>query len=253
LIDHEGVIAYHQLGVIQASTLITMVNELLIARAAPPEISVLSPENKTYSVKDVPLTFTVNETTSWIGFSLDEQPTATISGNTTLTSLPDGSHQVVVYANDTSGNMGASNTIHFTVDTTPPNITNVSQTPPENNVLPEDEVKVNATVFDILSGVKQVILNYTNGNGTWVTAEMTNLEGNIWNAKIPAFPHATNVTYIIKAEDNQGNVITTEKLGYEYQYKVIPEFPSLLIPPLLITATLIAIIIHRKKRANDAP
>jgi len=149
--------------------------------------------------------------------------------------------------------MGASNTVHFTVDTTPPNITNVFQTPLENNVLPEDEVKVNATVIDILSGVKQVFLNYTNGNGTWVTVNMTNLEGNIWNAKIPAFPNGTNTTYIIMAEDNQGNVITTEKLGYEYQYEVIPEFPSLLIPPLLTIAILLTIIIHRKKRANHAP
>jgi len=156
---------------------------------------------------------------------------------------------VVVYANDTSGNMGASSTVHFTVDTTPPNITNVSQTSLENNMFPEDEVKVNATVFDSLSGVKQVFLNYTNGNGTWVTVEMTNLEGNIWKAKIPAFPHGTNTTYIIMAEDNQGNAITTEKLGYKYQYKEIPEFPSILIPPLLITAILIAIIIYRKKRA----
>ncbi|MDH5462535.1 MAG: hypothetical protein OEX09_09990, partial [Candidatus Bathyarchaeota archaeon] len=101
--------------------------------------------------------------------------------------------------------------------------------------------------------VRQVVLNYTNANGTWVTVDMTNLEGNTWNAKIPAFPHATNVTYIIMAEDNEGNVITTEKLGHEYQYKVIPEFPSFLILPLFMITILLAIIIHRKKRAMHAP
>ncbi|MDH5391366.1 MAG: M28 family metallopeptidase, partial [Candidatus Bathyarchaeota archaeon] len=65
------------------------------------------------------------------------------------------------------------------IDTTPPNITGVSQTPTKNNVLPRDEVKVNATVTDVVSGVERVALNYTNGNGTWVIAEMTNLEANL--------------------------------------------------------------------------
>jgi len=36
-----------------------------------PAVSVLSPENKTYAAEDVSLTFTVNESTSWMGYSLD--------------------------------------------------------------------------------------------------------------------------------------------------------------------------------------
>jgi len=215
----------------------------------PPAVSILSPENKTYAVKDVPLTFTVDETTSWIGYSLDGQANVTITGNITLTSLLGGSHHVVVFANDTAGNMGASNTVHFTVDTTPPNITDVSQTPLENNVLPEDEVKVNATVIDVISGVKKVTLNYTNGNGTWMIVGMTNLEGNIWNATIPSFPYGTNVTYVILAEDNAGNTVTSGELGYEYQYQVITEFPSFLILPLLVIATLLAVIVYKRKHS----
>ncbi len=128
-------------------------------------------------------------------------------------------------------------------DTTPPNITGVSQTPTKNNVLPGDEVKVNATVTDVVSGVERVALNYTNGNGTWVIAEMTNLEVNLWNATIPAFPYGTNVTYTIMAEDKANNTITTEELfGYLYQYEVIPEFPSLLILPLFMIATLLVCV-----------
>ena len=134
------------------------------------------------------------------------------------------------------------------IDTTPPNITGVSQSPTKNNVLPEDEVKVNATVTDAVSGVERVTLNYTNGNGTWAIAEMTNLEVNIWNATIPAFPHGTNVTYTIMAEDKANNTITTEKLfGYQYQYEVIPEFQSLLILPLFMIATLLAVIAYRRE------
>jgi hypothetical protein len=134
-------------------------------------------------------------------------------------------------------------------DWTAPSITNVFQTPLDN-VLPEDEVKINATVVDYGSGVKQVTLNYTNDNGTWISLNMTNLEGNVWNATIPQFAYCTNVTYIIIAEDNVGNTITTAQvLGYEYQYHVIPEFPSFLILPLFIMATLLIVIIYRRKHS----
>ena len=219
---------------------------------SPPNIVVLSPENKTYSVDSVPLNFTVDETTSWMGYSLDGQANVTTAVNITLLSLLDGWHHVVVYANDTAGNMGASGTVYFTVDTTSPNISAVSQSPLENNVLPEDEVEVNATVTDDLSGVKQVTLNYTNGNGTWIIVDMTNLEGNIWNATIPAFPYCTNVTYAIIAEDNANNAITTGEMGYEYQYHVIPEFPSFIILPLFMLFTLIAVALAKKIRCRVA-
>jgi hypothetical protein len=39
----------------------------------------------------------------------------TIPGNTTLNGLTDGSHSLVVYANDTAGNVGASETVTFGV------------------------------------------------------------------------------------------------------------------------------------------
>ncbi|UCD26684.1 MAG: hypothetical protein JSV75_00725, partial [Candidatus Bathyarchaeota archaeon] len=193
------------------------------SESTSPNIVVLSPENKTYSVDSIPLDVIVDETPSWMGYSLDSQANNTIVGNTTLMGLLDGSHSVVVYANDTAGNMGTSTMVYFTVDTTPPNITEVSQIPLENNVQPEDEVKVNATVTDDISGVKQVILNYTNGNGTWITAGMTNLQGNIWNGLIPPFEHSTYVNYTIVAEDNVGHIITTDETN-AYQYQVIPEF-----------------------------
>jgi hypothetical protein len=81
----------------------------------PPVISILSPENKTYNQKDLLLNFTTNEKTSWIGYCLDRPANVAITGNTTLTELAEGSHSIVVYANDTAGNMGASETVFFTV------------------------------------------------------------------------------------------------------------------------------------------
>jgi hypothetical protein len=85
----------------------------IIDDGAPPIISALSLENKTYSQKDLALNFTVDEPTSWIGYCLDGQAYVTVAENFTLTELSYGSHTLTLYANDTVGNMGASETINF--------------------------------------------------------------------------------------------------------------------------------------------
>jgi hypothetical protein len=88
--------------------------------STPPDILLLSPENKTYAVAasaaaDIPLKFTCNERTSQISYSLDGHENATIVGNTTLTDLPIGTHNVTVYAHDIAGNAGFSEAVIFTV------------------------------------------------------------------------------------------------------------------------------------------
>jgi len=97
-----------------------MVPEFPLSDDTPPTISILSPEYKTYATSDVHLTFTVSESASWIGYSLDGQANVTIAGNTTLSGLPDGTHTITVYANDTAGNMGASEMVYFTIETLEP-------------------------------------------------------------------------------------------------------------------------------------
>jgi hypothetical protein len=81
----------------------------------PPSVSVLSLENTTYATSDMPLNFTVSEPTSKFVYVLDGQDNVTVNGNTTLTGLAAGVHNVTVYAWDEAGNMGASETIRFTV------------------------------------------------------------------------------------------------------------------------------------------
>lgn len=80
-----------------------------------PQITVLSPVNGSYPVGDVALNFAVSEPAAWTGYSLDGQENVTIAGNTTISGLSIESHQLTVYANDTTGNMGASETISFTI------------------------------------------------------------------------------------------------------------------------------------------
>jgi hypothetical protein len=81
----------------------------------PPQISVLSPQAGNYIVSNVPLNFTADSSVSQIAYSLDGQKNVTIAGNTTLTGLSNGLHNITVYVNDTFGSTGKSETINFTV------------------------------------------------------------------------------------------------------------------------------------------
>jgi len=76
---------------------------------------VISPQNITYTIGDVPLSFSIDRPPAWTGYSLDGQENLSISGDTTITGLAEGPHRVVIYANDTLGTMGASEPVHFTV------------------------------------------------------------------------------------------------------------------------------------------
>lgn len=81
---------------------------------APPIIEMLQIQNKTYQTS-LPLNFTVDEPVSWVGYSLDQKENVTLHGNTTIDGLAYGSHSLVVFANDTAGNMGSTGNMDFVV------------------------------------------------------------------------------------------------------------------------------------------
>jgi len=96
----------------------TAVNEqyIPIGYGVPPEVKVVSPlMDQTCDVSNVSLAFTVNKTVSWVGYSLDGQDNVTMTGNTTITGLTSGLHNITVYAKDEFENTGTSETISFTV------------------------------------------------------------------------------------------------------------------------------------------
>ena len=82
---------------------------------APPLISILSPNAKTYVTSNNLLTLSVSEPVSWMGYSLDGNANETIVGNTTLSWLSGGLHTLIVYASDEAGNIGVSETIQFSI------------------------------------------------------------------------------------------------------------------------------------------
>ena len=84
--------------------------------AVPPTITILSPKNETYTTRIVPLNFTVSELVEWMGYSLDGQSTVVLNDEfATLAGLSYGSHIIAVYANDTVGRSGTSDTIYFNI------------------------------------------------------------------------------------------------------------------------------------------
>ena len=91
----------------------TMVN--FTVDTLPPSVMILSLENITYGTPDLPLNFDISEPTSKISYILDGQDEVLISGNTTLTGLPNGVHKITLYAIDVGGNAGASETVTFTI------------------------------------------------------------------------------------------------------------------------------------------
>ena len=222
----------------------------------PPIITVLSPRGGIYASPQLELNIAVDKPISWLGYSLDSQTNVTTVGNTTLPYLADGTHHLVIYANDTYGNIGSSDPVYFYIDTNPPNISDVYQIPPATEVKPQDRVRVNATVADDVSGISRVTLvcSYSNSSGTWMEFnEMRRLENDLWNASIPAFPLSTSVTYIIIAEDKAGNTVNTQSMGYQFSYHVIPESAYLVFLLSTLGLILSLTIVKRKKVTRLLP
>jgi hypothetical protein len=90
-------------------------NVNFVVDTTAPNVTIVSIENKTYDSANVPLNFAVNESLSRIAYSLDGKANASISGNSTLTGLPNGVHNVTVYSWDEAGNVAVSETMAFSV------------------------------------------------------------------------------------------------------------------------------------------
>ena len=98
-------------------------------------ITSVSPISNQTCGSSVDLTFNVDRQTGEIeniSYSLDGQNNVPIAGNTTLTGLSVGEHNLTVTATDTFGNAETSQTITFDVTTTSPSST-ATQTSPTNS------------------------------------------------------------------------------------------------------------------------
>jgi hypothetical protein len=84
-----------------------------------PKVSVVSPINQIYNDSSVSLVSAVDKPINWTGYSLDGRQNVTITGNTTLSGLSSGLHNLTIYAQDAFGSIGASEKVSFTVALSP--------------------------------------------------------------------------------------------------------------------------------------
>jgi N-acetylneuraminic acid mutarotase len=196
---------------------------------APPRLSVVSPENRAYNVSSIPISFTANKQFNWSGCSVDDRANVTIGEDTMLTSLSDGNHSVVVYANDTLGNMGVSSTVYFSVDTTHPIIVVQS---PENKVYGTNEIPLNFTINEAVSWLAYSLDGEDN----------VPIDKNITLAGLTDGGHVLTI-YAIDAVGNMG---VSETIHFN-----IEPFPIILVVAVTVTTVILVLasylFVKRKK------
>jgi N-acetylneuraminic acid mutarotase len=195
----------------------------------PPELRVLSPENKTYTSKDVQLVLTVNRPTNWIGYSLDGRSNVTVTGDTELSGLAEGEHSIKVSVNDTFGNLVSADPVYFSVDTVPPKIVILF---PENTSYGETDIK---SVFTVDEPVSWMGYSLDGQDNMTVT-------GNVTLAVLAEGSHSVTF-YATDLVDNTG---ASETVCF-----VIAPFPTVLVVAVAVTITIVVaaayLLIKRRK------
>lgn len=209
------------------------INEMYIPKdygIVPPKVQITSPENKTYT--ETSLAFTVNRGTEWMGYSLDNGLNITVTGTdeVKLLNLGQGCHSITMYANDSLGNMGSSNTIYFSIDSVAPKIEIMT---PQNQTYDSTDIQL---TFKI------------NENVTWIAysidgQDKLNLAG---NQTLPALTNGSH-SVTVYATDETGNY------AEETVYFNIAPFPTVQVVAVLasITIALAAIYIFFKRKKSD--
>lgn len=195
----------------------------------PPELRVLSPENKTYTSKNIQLVLTVNRPTNWIGYSLDGRANVTVVGDTMLSDLAEGAHSIKVSVNDTFGNLVSTDLVYFSVDTISPSIKILF---PENKTYGETDIK---SVFTINEQVSWIGYSLDGQDNVTVM-------GNVTLAVLTEGSHS--LTFY--ATDLVGNNGASETVCF-----VIAPFPTVLVVAVAVTLTIAVaaaylLIKHRK-------
>ena len=146
-----------------------------------PVITISIPqEGQTYSNSTVALNVSASETITTWQYNVNGTGNHTFSPNITLPGLPEGIHNVTVFANDSSGNMGSA-MVNFTIDTVAPAITIIS---PVNTTYIHTSILLNVTTdqtanvtYSLNGAVNLSLYNLTTGGNTTITG--TEGENNI--------------------------------------------------------------------------
>jgi len=136
------------------------------------------------------------------------------------------------------------------IENNPPDIGIPSQNPPRDDVQPHQNVTVSANVTDAESGVKNATLCYSLTNGTTWEAQIPmsqNATTSLYEATISGQPIGIWVRFKIVAYDIAGNNATLDGTQPYCVYQVVPELPLFLIPQLFMIASLLTVIVYKRK------
>ena len=194
----------------------------------PPLVNIISPTNTTYNTTSIPLNYTSSDTnlqTTWYQYN---GTNTTLTANITLTALNNQESTLILWANDTAGNIN-STAVTFTVDTIPPNVNIIS---PVNTTYSTTSLPLNYTSSD--TNLQTTWYQY-NGTNTTLTANIT----------LTALNNQES-TLILWANDTAGNINST---AVTFTVDTTPPEVTI-ISPLSITYNTSSVILKLSRSDN---
>jgi len=134
-----------------------------------PTVIIFSPQNTTYATTSIDLNYTVQDAnldSCWYSLNGGSNIILASCSNITITAS-EGLNNVIVYANDSAGNVGSAQ-VYFTVDTTPPILDFVAPTLNNQSYTNTDWIYINVSANEQLDSC---ILDWNGVNETMTVAE----------------------------------------------------------------------------------
>ena len=173
-----------------------------------PQVNILSPSVSKYNNATLLINISSDGNIFFFNGTANETYTAPV-----YRTFSEGTNTLLVYANDTAGNLNSSS-VTFTIDTGAPIITFVS--PIRGQELNADFI-INASIIDVQSGVNATQIFYRWENGTrssWM--QMTNVSKIYWHALFNSSSISEGTyTLTINATDNSGSQSTVSLSSIE--------------------------------------
>ena len=171
-----------------------------------PTVTIYSPQNITYTTTTINLDVSADESVDTWWYSLNGGSNVIFTPNTTITASQ-GLNNIIVYANDSAGNIGSAQ-VYFTVDSIVPPLDFVSPTPANQSTVTDDWIFVNVSSNEALD---TCILDWNGVNetmtvvGTYCYINKTNLADGTYYFRVYGNDTAGNMNV---TEDRQ---VTVEK------------------------------------------
>jgi len=143
--------------------------------------------------------------------------TSTLAIEIEIDASPD-EHIITVTGTSDALEHSVNVSLKVVVEKTPPVIVSVLRQPEKPSY--NETATVLASVIDVGSGVKKVILSYSGGT-TWKNETMT-LKEELYRAIVPAFPFNITINYRVYASDNVENWAAPSSI---YSYVVADPYP----------------------------